>query len=154
MISPIDKFITESNAIEGIFGNPTHAERDELMRFIDLDELTVIDVTKFVRVYQPDAKLRKTVGLNVRVGSYLPPEGGPRVLDNLKSILHSANLEEDSGPNSAYYIHHRYESLHPYTDGNGRSGRAIWLWQMGQRGFGLPFLQSFYYQALDAGHRG
>jgi len=38
-------------------------------------------------------------------------------------------------------------------DGNGRSGRAIWAWQMlgdEQDPFAIPFLHRFYYQTLDA----
>jgi len=38
-------------------------------------------------------------------------------------------------------------------DGNGRTGRAIWAWQMQRLGrdpFALPFLHRFYYQTLEA----
>jgi Fic family protein len=37
-------------------------------------------------------------------------------------------------------------------DGNGRSGRAIWLWQMLRQEGGAPlgFLHHFYYQTLEA----
>ena len=39
-------------------------------------------------------------------------------------------------------------SNHPFTDGNGRSGRALWLWQMNNHApFG--FLHTFYYQTLE-----
>lgn len=43
-----------------------------------------------------------------------------------------------------------YETLHPFTDGNGRSGRALWLWAMGGiHRAPLGFLHHFYYQALQ-----
>ena len=53
---------------------------------------------------------------------------------------------------SAYVLHCRYESLHPFTDGNGRSGRALWLWMMGGiEEAPLGFLHTWYYQSLEAG---
>lgn len=58
-----------------------------------------------------------------------------------------------------YVVHHAYESLHAYTDGNGRSGRALWLWGMrrlyrGQtlkfdRVLRIGFLHCWYYQSLQ-----
>ena len=48
--------------------------------------------------------------------------------------------------------HQRYETLHPFMDGNGRSGRALWAWQRLQRGespFALGFLWAYYYETLQ-----
>lgn len=55
-------------------------------------------------------------------------------------------------PRDPYKIHLLYEDLHPFTDGNGRSGRAIWLWQMErQGGTRLSFLHWWYYATLAKG---
>ena len=93
-----------------------------------------------VSVLQPNAILRDKEGYNVRVGSYYPPKGGPQIRVNLDRLL-NASLE--LGP---YKTHIEYEKLHPFTDGNGRSGRALWAWQM--RYFPLGFLHHWYYQSL------
>jgi Fic family protein len=48
--------------------------------------------------------------------------------------------------------HVRFETLHPFLDGIGRTGRAIWVWQMqriGRDPFALPFLHRAYYQSLE-----
>ena len=143
----IRKFVSESNRIEGIYRDPTLEEVEEHKRFVALKVVTVEDLEAFVRVYQPNARLRVHAGLNVRVGNYRPPAGGANILTHLDALVDRANRLEDS----PYAIHCAYEKLHPFTDGNGRSGRALWAWQMERLG-GCPlgFLHHFYYQALEA----
>ena len=86
--------------------------------------------------------------MNVRVGSYRPPEGGPAIRQRLQELLNRVNERKIS----EFDAHVCYETLHPFTDGNGRSGRAIWLWQ--NSGYApLGFLHSFYYQTLEASGR-
>lgn len=141
-------FVCESNRIEGIKRDPTAAELAEHDRFVSLPRVTVQDLQEFVNVYQPGAAMRLLTGMNVRVGNHTPPPGGPKILDDLQAIL-------DAMPrNGPYDTHLLYESLHPFTDGNGRSGRALWSWQMNRRdcvrGHPLGFLHHFYYQTLAA----
>lgn len=140
-------FVAESNRIERIYREPTSEELAEHDRFTSLPVLTLDEVVRFVAVYQPDARLRIRSGLNATVGNHIPPMGGPGVGYALEEILAEAN--ESTSP---YQVHVRYEALHPFTDGNGRSGRAIWAWMMEKLhgGYPLGFLHHFYYQALDA----
>lgn len=140
-------FIRESNRIEGILRDPTGEEVEEFYRFLRLDRVYAEDVVKFVSIYQPDAQLRDHHGLNVCVGSHIAPPGGQEIAIRLDRILSDAKKGA-----SPYRIHCEYETLHPFTDGNGRSGRALWAWQMVNHGhhpgLRLGFLHAFYYQTL------
>lgn len=138
-------FIRESNSIEGIEREPTEAEISEAQRFLSREVLTIDDLRCFVRIYQPGAQLRSHEGMNVRVGKHIPPPGGAGIIAGVSALLWEASM----GHSDAYTIHARYEVLHPFTDGNGRSGRMLWLWQMGGiENAPLGFLHHFYYQTL------
>lgn len=147
-ISPLKnstlKFITESNMIEGIERAPTKAEIAEHDRFINLGRVTPEELKRFVSVYQPDALLRDEKGIDVQVGGRLCPPGGFNITQELYDLLYKINSY------TPYELHRRYEHLHPFTDCNGRSGRALWAWKMLNSGqsISLGFLHHFYYQAL------
>ena len=141
----INDFMAESNSIEGI-----HATKDSeivaTIKFVQLKQIELSDLIQLLRAYQPDAILRNKSHLNVRVGNHIPPRGGKDVEARLVELLQDmSNLSL-----TPYEAHHRYEKLHPFTDGNGRTGRALWLWMM-DKITGVPryqFLHYWYYQSL------
>lgn len=146
-------FIFESNRIEGIVRSAKMSEIDAHERLLSLSELTVASLIEFVHVIC-QAPLRKEHGMNVYVGEHVPPLGGPEIVDALADLLARINRNELT----PYDAHCRYETLHAFMDGNGRSGRAVWLWHKRLRGeeelvLALGFLHTFYYDALQC-HEG
>jgi Fic family protein len=111
---------------------------------------------------QGDAGRYRTIA--VRVGNYTPPPAGD-VSGLMMELLDwwnkgSAKL---SPVISSAILHHRFESIHPFADGNGRTGRALALWELYRRGFDTHHIFSVdefywedrprYYAALDAVRR-
>lgn len=140
-------FVRESNHIEGIRREPTAAEIEAHGEFLDVPTVTQRELVKLLWTLEPGAMLRDRPGLNVSVGNHIPPLGGPDIPFALGVLLGRANMH----PLNAWQTHVEYETLHPFTDGNGRTGRALWAWQMVRTGYalGLGFLHKFYYQTLQ-----
>ena len=100
----------------------------------------------------------------VRVGKYLPPPP-PDVSGLMFELLTWWNKESArlSPVLSSAIVHYRFESIHPFADGNGRTGRALALWELYRRGFDTHHIFSVdefywenrprYYTALDAVRR-
>src|SRR5882757_8252486 len=114
----LEAFADESNKIEGM--DPASLkELNALAAFIAVPLVTTSALETYVAVVAPGHVLRRTKGLNVRVGNHIAPPGGPDIEKALKELL------SNMGTGTPYHTHVAYEMLHPFTDGNGRSGRAF-----------------------------
>ena len=99
--------------------------------------------------------------IRVRVGPHVPPPPNEvsglmfELLEwwNTRAIALSPIL-------SSAIVHYRFEAIHPFADGNGRTGRALALWELYRRGFDSNHIFSVdefywedrprYYLALQA----
>ena len=141
----LEEFVRESNRIEGILRDPTGDEIDAHAAFINITFPKTADLEAFVGIIAPGHRLRDQYGLDVYVGNHVPPKGCPEIRTALDQLL--AGVSEGADVYHPWQTHIDYETLHPFTDGNGRSGRALWLWQMQAAPIG--FLHQFYYQTLS-----
>jgi Fic family protein len=97
----------------------------------------------------------------VRVGRHVPPPPGD-VSGLMFELLAWWNKDaaKMSPVLSSAILHYRFEAIHPFADGNGRTGRALALWELYRRGFDTHHIFSVdefywenrprYYAALDA----
>jgi Fic family protein len=99
--------------------------------------------------------------IQVRVGRHFPPAAAD-VSALMFELLEWWNMRsvEISPVLSSAILHYRFEDIHPFADGNGRTGRAMALWELYRRGFDSHHIFSVdeyywqdrpgYYAALDA----
>jgi Fic family protein len=99
--------------------------------------------------------------IRVRVGPYSPPP--PELVSGLMfELLEWWNRDSGSLTPvlSSAIVHYQFEAIHPFADGNGRTGRALALWELYRRGFDTHHIFSVdeyywegrprYYAALQA----
>jgi len=101
---------------------------------VDEDVLRLHEIIAGQVMDQGEAGCYRTI--RVRVGPYIPPP--PELVSGLMlELLEWWNRESGtlSPVLSSAIIHYQFEAIHPFADGNGRTGRALALWELYRRGF-------------------
>lgn len=136
----IKAFIHNSNLIEGIDDMKADADSAQCWFWITtLDKLSHVDVCKaqkMITKHQTELKpewrgyYRLNAKQNVQVGGRICPDY-TLVGDLMEDWLQSYG--DWSKPYSALDAHVEFELIHPFVDGNGRTGRMLVNWAMYRR---------------------
>lgn len=124
--------IRQSNLIEGI-SDPAEVEQSMKAWAFLLDQPrlkhdVIRHVQRIITANQPGlcddqrGAYRDVSQTNVRVGAYRPPSW-----DQVKILM--CDWLRDLEARSPWINHVVYEGIHPFVDGNGRTGRMFMWWQ-------------------------
>jgi len=100
----------------------------------------------FGQIKQSRAGVRKTPGTKLANSAgeivYTPPQGEALLRDKLANLERFLYVKDDIDPLiKLAVIHYQFEAIHPFTDGNGRTGRIInILFLVEQRLLDIPVL--------------
>lgn len=130
--------------------------------------IRVNDILRIQSVLEPSKtgvrKIPGTVISNAATGEviYTPPQHPDEIddlLDNLVNYINDDQMSELDPLIKMALIHHQFESIHPFYDGNGRTGRIINILYLVNKGLlDLPILylsryivrtKSEYYRLLQ-----
>jgi Fic family protein len=92
---------------------------------------TILDIQRHLE--QNDAGYRRLPGtalVNERTGEtvYMPPQDYAtiqKLMDNLIEFMNRDDMSDADPLVKMAIIHHQFETIHPFYDGNGRTGRII-----------------------------
>ena len=87
-----------------------------------------VEIVRIIK--QIDMDVRKTTGTKLSGPNgeiaYTPPEGDPILREKLSNLEHFIYAQEDVEPLIKLAVmHYQFEAIHPFADGNGRTGRIL-----------------------------
>ena len=113
------------NYRKAIFAGHELLKKQGFLRLKDIEHLqkTIVENNAGIRT------MAGTVLKNDKTGEivYTPPQEKDEILDLLSNFLEHFNLTQDDFPPliNLAILHYQFESIHPFYDGNGRTGRIL-----------------------------
>jgi Fic family protein len=115
---------------------------------------------KVFKGVKPDAGQWRRSNVWIQGANFIPPQW-EKVIRQMTEWLEEYAARGKKRGNvfeSAAWMHHRFESIHPFTDGNGRVGRLLLNLHFLRHDWPpvdvTPLNQMEYYNALDSGNGG
>lgn len=121
----VPAFVRVSNRMAGITRDPTAAEISAHRGLLAVNSLRVENLELFIRHIAPGAGLRGTSEADAEA-----EDEASAASVGLKADLATIILAAQTQSASPFRLHRIYRRLRPFTDGNGRCGRALWMWQV------------------------
>ena len=142
------QFAIESNRMSDIT-NPAAdvVHHEALVELLTSEKITTNTLLTFVTKIEPMSGLRENDKEVVISGTRLPNSTTSNI--RLMFLLKKLNSGEGQHP---WFTHMNIMELHPFTDGNARVARAMWLWNMVKNfNFDLhtDFSRTFYNQTFE-----
>jgi Fic family protein len=147
----ITKFLQESNAIEGVYDEDSLTQAQNAWNYLsDQKEISIhvmCRTHKILMLHQPlypDEKgyLRKVtvfIGGHEGMNHRIVPTHLAKLAENMNDIVNNGQKEDKTFLENITKQHHvLYEKIHPFVDGNGRTGRMFMNWE--RLKVGLPLL--------------
>lgn len=135
----LKEFLKESNHIEREYDLFAHEDAYKAWKFLEsFDGLTISRILEVHSILMENLNPRiagRIRNCNVRVGYKICPNPGSlnRLMYTWIDCHGKAKTEEE-----IKLAHIVFEGIHPFEDGNGRTGRIIMNWQRAKNG--LPIL--------------
>lgn len=144
--SEIENIVTTNDELYRAFadaGQRTNPHTKEVLRYQDAlwhgyntikQHNRPLTTTLFEELFQiikmTDAGIRKTPGTKLANSRgdviYTPPEGESIIRDKLANLERFIYSQDDLDPLvKLAVLHYQFEAIHPFTDGNGRTGRIL-----------------------------
>jgi Fic family protein len=111
--------------------------------------LTINDIKKIQEIVSPNHPIRKVPGTVLKNPKtqevvFTPPQNHLDILEllsNLEIYINDASFHDIDGLIKMPIVHYQFESIHPFYDGNGRTGRILnMLFLVHQKLLDIPVL--------------
>jgi fido (protein-threonine AMPylation protein) len=126
----VNEHIRHSNLIEGIDSRAEDTRSRAAWQWLEKQTIiwpsTMLELHRRITVKQlPETQAGHFRTVHVRVGNHVPP---PPVIAQAQIIDWTLELMKNWHNLDPKAMHIRFEQIHPFIDGNGRTGRMLMWW--------------------------